>query len=218
MKVKSFTFNLYQENTFILYDDSKEAILIDPGAYEASEKRAVVEFLDENELSLKRIILTHCHIDHIFGNAYFMSKYKLPLEAHKLDLPNLHAAPPIADAMGLKMTPSPEPEKWLNDGDLIEFGNSKLEVLFTPGHSAGGISFYSKDDGILIAGDLIFYSSVGRVDLPGGNAKTLLNSVREKIFTLPDETIIFSGHGPKTTVGFEKKNNPFVGEKANINL
>ena len=209
--VAKFTFNPFQENTYVLYDDSKECIIIDPGCLQEKEKLELVDFIDSENLKPVRLINTHCHIDHIFGNHFISEKYNLPLEIHEGELPVLNAIPQVAMMYGIPFNdPIPTVEKFIKEGDIIEFGNSKLEALFTPGHSPASLSFYCEASKFIIAGDVLFYGSIGRTDLPGGDYNTLISSIKDKYFPLGDDVVVYPGHGPKTTIGYEKKTNPFL--------
>ncbi|HNP49612.1 MAG TPA: MBL fold metallo-hydrolase [Bacteroidia bacterium] len=208
--IRSFTFNPFEENMYVLYDETKEAVIIDPGCYSENEKSELAEFILKENLIPVKLINTHAHLDHMLGNNFVASKYKLKLHMHKDDLDLLRSAPVYGQMWGIKPEPSPDPEFFLQEGDLVNFGNSSLLVLFTPGHCPGSLSFYSAKDQFAIVGDVLFYGSIGRTDLPGGNLEILLKSIREKLFVLPDQTIIYPGHGPHTTIGFEKKHNPFL--------
>lgn len=207
--VASFAFNPFQENTYILYDETKECIIIDPGCYTANEQKRLEAFIAKEELKPVRLINTHCHLDHICGNAFVSRKYGLALEAHRGEQVVLDASVDHGRMYGFQFEPSPDIKYYIEEGDEITFGNSSLTTLFTPGHSPASITFYSKADQFIIAGDVLFFMSIGRTDLPGGNHEQLLQSISEKLFTLPDETIVYNGHGQKTQIGFEKLNNPF---------
>ncbi len=211
MLVAKLTFNPFQENTYIVYDDTKECIIFDPGMYTAEERNQLADFIQQNELKPVRLINTHCHIDHVFGNNFVHKTYNLPLEIHKGELPVLEAVPQVCMMYGVPYSdPSPMPERFIKEGDIIEFGNSKLKAIFTPGHSPASLSFYNETSKQLIAGDVLFYQSIGRTDLPGGDMATLLGSIKDNIFPLGDEVTVYPGHGPKTTVGYERVNNPFL--------
>lgn len=207
--VASFTFNPFQENTYILHDETKECIIIDPGCYTANERKQLTAFIQQNELQAVRLINTHCHLDHICGNAFIAKEYDLVLEAHQGEKVVLDASIDHGRMYGFVFDPSPSIEQYLREGEQVKFGNSVLDILFTPGHSPASISFYSEQDKFVIAGDVLFFMSIGRTDLPGGNHEVLLNSIREQLFTLPEDTIVYNGHGQKTSIGFEKQNNPF---------
>jgi glyoxylase-like metal-dependent hydrolase (beta-lactamase superfamily II) len=208
--VHSFTFNPIQENTYILYDESKECVIIDPGCYDDAERKELSKFISDNKLKPVRLLNTHCHLDHIFGNAYVANTYKLPLEINKKDIPVLDAFLASANLYGMNAEPSPRPASYLDEGDIVSFGNSSLEIFFTPGHSPGSISFYSRPDKFVIAGDVLFFGSIGRTDLPGGDYDTLISSIKNKLFSLGDDYKVYSGHGPATNIGYERNSNPFL--------
>lgn len=211
--LQAFTFNPFEENTYLLYDETKECVIIDPGCSTRSEQEELAQFIKDEELKPVKLLNTHCHIDHVFGNSFIAKKYNLGLEIHKEDLQTLHSLPQVSHLYGLNAEQSVEPSVFLNEGDQIKFGNSVLDIKSTPGHSPGSICFISHADKFVIGGDVLFYGSIGRTDLPGGDHETLLRSVREKLFVLGDDYIVFSGHGQETTIGFEKKNNPFLKEQ-----
>lgn len=209
--VAKFTFNPFQENTYILYDDTKECIIIDPGCFTQNEKDQLVRFIEEKKLKPVRLINTHCHLDHIFGNRFVAEKYNLELEIHKGEVPVLEAAPMVSANYGIPFPePSPPASKFLEEGDIVKFGDTELEVLFTPGHSPASISFFCKKDKYVIAGDVLFQGSIGRTDLPGGDFPTLISVIKEKLFPLGDDVKVYSGHMGMTTIGAEKKSNPFL--------
>ena len=210
LKIKSFTFNPYQENTYLIFDDSKEAVIIDPGNYEAYENESISKFIDENKLQLKKIILTHCHIDHCLGNKYLNEKYgaELLIPFDERDL--YKNVENIATLFGFANYSHLDENKYLKEKDKIEFGNIKLDVLFLPGHSPGHLAFNYKKENICFSGDVLFYNSIGRTDLPGGDHNALINSIKNKLFLLNPDTIIYSGHGQKTILKNEMKNNPFL--------
>ena len=209
--VAKFTFNPFQENTYIVYDETKECIIFDPGIYTDEEKKQFADFIDSAGLKPVRLINTHCHLDHVFGNKYVAETWNLGLEIHEGELPVLQAVPQICAFYGLPQPElSPEPSHFIKEGDSVTFGNSSLDVLFTPGHSPASISFFSKEGNFVIAGDVLFRQSIGRTDLPGGDLQTLLNSIRTQLFPLGDEVKVYSGHGEDTTIGYEKVHNPFL--------
>ena len=210
LKIKSFTFNPYQENTYLIFDDSKEAVIIDPGNYEAYENESISKFIDENKLQLKKIILTHCHLDHCLGNKYLNEKYgaELLIPFDERDL--YKNVENIATLFGFANYSHLDENEYLKEKDKIEFGDIKLDVLFLPGHSPGHLAFYFKNDNVCFSGDVLFYNSIGRTDLPGGDHDTLINSIKNKLFLLNPNTIIYPGHGQKTTLKNEMKDNPFL--------
>ena len=210
LKIKSFTFNPYQENTYLIFDDSKEAVVIDPGNYEAYENELISKFIDENKLQLKKIILTHCHIDHCLGNKYLNEKYGAELLIPFVERDLYKNVENIATLFGFANYSHLDENEYLKEKDKIEFGNIKLDVLFLPGHSPGHLAFYFKNDNVCFSGDVLFYNSIGRTDLPGGDHDTLINSIKNKLFLLNPNTIIYPGHGQKTTLKNEMKDNPFL--------
>jgi hydroxyacylglutathione hydrolase len=210
ISIHYFTFGPFQENTYVLFDESKECIVIDPGCYDTAERAELAAFIDDKKLKPVRLINTHCHLDHVFGNAFVATTYNLKLEINKLDQPVLDSFLNTCRLYGLNAEPSPAPSVYLNEGDIVKFGNSTLEILFTPGHSPGSITFYNREQKFMIAGDVLFYGSIGRTDLPGGNFETLISSIKDKLFPLGDDFKVYSGHGPETNIGFERKNNPFL--------
>lgn len=206
------TFNDFQENTYIVVDDqTKECIIFDPGCASTTEKMTLSQTIEENGLKPVRLINTHCHLDHVFGNAYVADTFGLGLEIHQGELPVLKSVPAICKMYGLpEPEPSPEPSNFLKEGETITFGDTQLEILFTPGHSPASLSFYNKADRYLIAGDVLFYGSIGRTDLPGGDYNTLISVIKEQLFPLGDDVQVYPGHGPATKIGFERQNNPFL--------
>ena len=211
MKVKQFTFNPFQENTFVIWDETKECLIIDPGCYEKNEKEVLKSFIEENRLKPVKLINTHCHIDHIFGNKFSIDSWNIDLYINKLDLILLKDSETVARTYGFEhYEASPYPKHFIAEGDQIKFGNSKLDIIFTPGHAPGHICLLSKFYNFIIAGDVLFNNSIGRTDLPGGDFDTLIHSIQNKLMVLDNETIVYSGHGPSTTIGKEKQSNPFL--------
>jgi glyoxylase-like metal-dependent hydrolase (beta-lactamase superfamily II) len=212
MHLGIFTFNPFQENTYILYDETGECVILDPGCINSKEEKQLDDFIEANGLKPVRLINTHCHIDHILGNKYVSDKYDLGLEIHEGEMVVLRSGKIVGDSYGIPYNPSPEPVRFIKDGDIIEFGNTKLESIFTPGHSPASLSFLNRESNILIAGDVLFRESIGRTDLPGGSMSTLISSIQNRLLILDDDTQVFPGHGPKTTIGHERVNNPFLRE------
>lgn len=210
MNIVKFVFSPFQENTYVLYDETKECVIIDPGCYDDKERKRLVDFIEDRGLTPVRLINTHCHIDHIFGNKFVSELYSLPLESHKDEQQMIEYSELKAKFYDVVLEKSPKISVFWDEGDVITFGNSELEVLFTPGHSPASISFYNRKGNFVIGGDVLFRESIGRTDLQGGNFETLANSIRTKFYTLPDETKVYSGHGDVTTVGHEKMYNPFI--------
>lgn len=214
-EIKYFTVNPLQENTYALINDKKECIIIDPGFYYQNEREDFLQFIRENGLTVTRLLNTHCHLDHIFANNLVAKTFGVGLEIHQKDQVVLDRSPQSGIMYNLPFEPSPMPKSYLAEGDKVILGDDVLEVLLTPGHSPGSISFYCAAQQFVIAGDVLFRQSVGRSDFPGGNFETLARSIREKLYNLPDEVVVYPGHGPSTTIGFEKKHNPFVPEDPN---
>jgi hydroxyacylglutathione hydrolase len=210
LQVHSITFNPFEENTYIIAGQHGECIIIDPGCCDQVERDELSRTILDLNLKPVRLINTHCHIDHILGNAFVAEKYSLGLEIHQGELPVLQAGPTVAGMYGIPYNPSPLPHSYIQEGDEIELEDIRLRVLFTPGHSPASICFYNETDGWVISGDVLFYESIGRTDLPGGNHDQLLHSIRTQLFVLPEDTVVYPGHGPKTTLGHELKHNPFL--------
>ncbi len=208
--IQSFTFNAFSENTYLLYDDTKECVIIDPGCYELSEQEELKNFVQSNGLKVVQLINTHCHVDHVLGNAFVKDTFGVKLFIHKEDEATLRSVQAYGPSYGFVGYTPAEADGFLEEGQKITFGDTELDILFVPGHAPGHVAFYHKDQGFLIGGDVLFRQSIGRTDLPGGDMDTLVKSIREQCYTLPDETVVYPGHGPETTIGFEKENNMFV--------
>lgn len=209
-QIAVFTFNPFEENTYILYDQTNECIIIDPGCYTSAEKTRLKDFITERKLRPVHLINTHCHIDHVMGNRFIADTYQLPLTAHQGEIAVLETAASYGKMIGLPIEISPPISQFINEGDMIKFGDTELKVLFTPGHSPASISLYHADQAILIVGDVLFYGSIGRTDLPGGNYDTLISSITNKLLPLGDQVRVYNGHGQDTTIGHERKFNPFL--------
>ncbi|RYF19865.1 MAG: MBL fold metallo-hydrolase [Flavobacteriales bacterium] len=210
INLQQFTFNPYQENTYVLYDETGECVIIDPGMYEGHEQNQLVNFIAERGLKPVLLLNTHCHIDHVLGNKFVFDQWGLKPQFHKGELPLLHRVVSYAPQMGFNYEVSPEPEVFLGETGTVTFGNSQLELIFAPGHSPAHLCFYAKQENFLIGGDVLFFRSIGRTDLPGGNHQQLIESIKNNVFVLPDDCEVFPGHGPSTTIGYEKVNNPFL--------
>lgn len=208
--IKAFTFSPISENTYVLYNNEGKAIIIDPGCYFPNEQETLKDFLTDNSLTPVYLLNTHCHLDHVFGNKWVHETYGLEPHLHPNEEAMLALAPVSGERWGLPFQNYTGPLHFLNDGDTVLLGETEIEVILAPGHSPGSICFYIPSQGDLIGGDVLFRGSIGRTDLPGGDSETLLNSIREKLWVLPDETVVYSGHGIKTTIGYEKRNNPFL--------
>jgi glyoxylase-like metal-dependent hydrolase (beta-lactamase superfamily II) len=207
--LKSFCFNPFQQNTYLIYDDKGEAFIIDPGNHSTSENEQLKKFISDNKLKLSRLLLTHAHIDHVLGNKFIFDTYGLMPEVHKEDLYFIENMEYTAELYGVNAEISPMPTTFINDGDIIKLGDYSFECIYTPGHSPGSISFYNAQNKILISGDVLFYGSIGRTDLPRSNHDDLIKAITTRLFTLPPDVKVYSGHGPATTIGNEKEFNPF---------
>lgn len=208
--VQSFVFSPVQENTYILYNENKEALIIDPGCYYDEEKETLAAFIETNGLIVKLLLNTHCHLDHIFGNKFIAEKYNLPLHLHPLEEKIFEAGPSFGLMWNLPFENYTGKFVYLKEGETIKLGEDVLELIHCPGHSPGSICFYCRKQNFVIGGDVLFYRSIGRADLPGADFNTLQASIQDKMYTLPDETIVYSGHGEPTTIGDEKRENPYV--------
>jgi len=211
MTIKTFTFNPFQENTYLIYDETNEAVLIDAGCIFDAEKQSLKKFLDDNKLILKRVINTHLHLDHQFGNKYLFATYGILPEACVEDEFLLDNVIAQARSFGFPIDEEAQPlGGYITENQEIKFGNSTLIALHVPGHSPGSMAFYSAENGVIFAGDVLFQGSIGRTDLPQGDYATLITSITKKLLPLPDSTVVYCGHGPSTTIGNEKKNNPYL--------
>lgn len=210
LTVKSFEFSPIQENTYLLYNEHKDCIIIDPGCYFDEEKEELSNFIQTNDLHPKFLLNTHCHLDHVFGNKYVAEKYNLIPHIHQQEKKLLDYAPTSGLMYNLPFDNYTGVLKYLDEGDMITLGSDVLSAIFTPGHSPGSLSYYCKNQSFVISGDVLFYHSIGRTDLPGGHLDTLLESIRSKLFVLPEDTKVYSGHGQATFIGEEKRKNPFL--------
>lgn len=210
MEIKSFVFNPFYENTYVLWDETQEAIIVDPGCYEKYERDELISFINASGLKVKYIVNTHCHIDHVLGNYFMKSEFQAPLWIPVNELEIYRAVKTYARQWGISQYQEAEPDDLMENDGYISFGNVRLDILFVPGHSPGHQAFYSSDQNKLIGGDILFKESIGRTDLPGGNHNDLIQNIQTKIYSLPEKTEVFPGHGPPTTVGHEKAHNPFV--------
>ncbi len=210
ISIHKFTFNPFQENTYLLYDESGSCIIVDPGCYDSSEESEVKEFLADHNLKLDLLVNTHAHIDHILGNDFIHREFDLKPILHKEDLPILKTLVNYGEAFGIKVGPSPEPVKYMEDGDEIKFGNSTLKVKHVPGHSPGHVVLISEEQKFIIGGDVLFLGSIGRTDLPLGDHDTLIRNIHDKLMSMDEDYEVHPGHGPSTNIGYEKKNNPFL--------
>jgi glyoxylase-like metal-dependent hydrolase (beta-lactamase superfamily II) len=209
-KIKFFTFNPIGENTYILYNESKQCIIIDPGCYFEEENDQLKGFITQNELNPTQLLNTHCHLDHVFGNKMISETYHLTLQMHEKEKPVLAYAPTSGLMYNMPFDNYTGDFITLKAGDTILLGQDELLVLETPGHSPGSICFYCAQQDFVIGGDVLFQNSIGRTDLPGGDHQTLLNSIHQQLMVLPAQTIVYNGHGNPTTIGEEKQHNPYL--------
>lgn len=211
MNIKKFTFNPFAENTYILSDSqTNHCIIIDPGCFQSVEENTLNEYIESNNLIPQFVLLTHAHIDHILGLNFCVNKWNISVYMHSLEENTMSHSIHWGSSFGIKMNPIIADIKHIDDYKEIIFGNIKLKQLFVPGHAPGHLAFYNETNNILFSGDVLFHESIGRTDLPGGNFETLLDSIKNVIFTLPNETKIYSGHGIETTISHEKAYNPFL--------
>ncbi|MFZ1305202.1 MAG: MBL fold metallo-hydrolase [Ferruginibacter sp.] len=210
LKLKSFVFSPIQENTYLLYNEFNDCIIIDPGCYFPEEKEALKGFITQSSLTTRMLLNTHCHLDHVFGNKFVAETWGLTLHLHEKEKKLLDYAPTSGLMYNMPFDNYSGDYIYLKEGDVIKLGADELVVFEAPGHSPGHVCFYCAKQNFIISGDVLFNRSIGRTDLPGGDHETLLKNIREKLFVLPDETVVFSGHGEQTTIGEEKKYNPFL--------
>lgn len=210
LTVKSFTFSPIQENTYIISNSNQECVIIDPGCYYEEEREKLTVYIEQSNLKPILLLNTHCHLDHIFGNDFIYKQYGLEAHFHSLEEQVLNFAPASGLMYGLPFDTYSGPIHFINEGDEIGLGDEKFKVLFTPGHSPGSLSFYAEKSGFVVSGDALFLGSIGRTDLPGGDYQQLIDSIKSNLLTLPEATIVYSGHGPATTIGNEKRSNPFL--------
>jgi len=210
LKIKKFIVNPLQENTYVISDETGRCIFIDPGFYYDDERKRIKKYISDNNLDPEFIANTHCHFDHIMGVEFIRNEYKIPFFAHQGDDFWIENAVEQGEMFGFKMEPVNMPDSLISDGQLIRFGNSALRTIHIPGHSPGHVVFLAEDDKLLISGDVLFYGGIGRTDLPGGDYQTLISGINDKLLTLPGDIRVYCGHGPDTSLDFEKSSNPFL--------
>ena len=208
--IATFTFNPFEENTYVIYNETGNCIIVDPGCSNPEEEIGLTQFITEHKLKPKLLVNTHGHADHMLGNYFVHQRYGLFPWIHRADEFLLKGAPEQGKMFGISLKPSPSPSKYLEHGDILEAGEERFNIIHTPGHSPGGISIFSEKDKWIIVGDTLFMMSIGRTDLPGGDYNQLIEMIKTRIFSLEDDVTIYSGHGPSSTIGFEKENNPFL--------
>jgi hydroxyacylglutathione hydrolase len=213
MKIQRYVFSPIEVNTYILYDSTGECAIVDCGCYSEREFLKLVRFIESKELKPVLLLNTHCHLDHIFGNKLVLEKYGIRSTCDELEEPNRMNAQVHASFFGLSMETPPQPGTFIKDGHAVTFGSSSLKAIAVPGHSSGSLAFYSKADQMVLTGDALFAGSIGRTDLPGGDYQTLIDSIKNKLLTLPGSTVVYPGHGPETTIDRESRSNPFLSEE-----
>lgn len=210
-EIQGIEFNPFAENTYLVWDETGECAIFDPGCWSAEEEFFLKKFVEQRGLRPVRLINTHCHLDHVFGNAFVAETWGLGLEIHRGEVPVLERYPDVCRMYGIaQFRPSPPPSRFIEDGELISFGNTSLRAILTPGHSPASLSFFCEKEKFVVAGDVLFFEGIGRTDLPGGDFEQLLHSIRTQIFELPEETVVFPGYGHPTSVRHEKEENPFL--------
>jgi glyoxylase-like metal-dependent hydrolase (beta-lactamase superfamily II) len=210
MNIIKQVFSVFEVNTYIVYDSTGECVIIDPACNTKQEQKILIDFIEKNRLKPVKLLNTHCHLDHVFGNKFISETFSLKTEAHKEEEFNINNAVHAAEIYGVKMDKPNPIQNYINEPDKIKFGNSELDILHVPGHTAGSLVFYNENEHFAVCGDVIFKGSIGRTDLPGGNYETLINQISLKLFPLNNNTILYPGHGSETTIGNEKKYNPFL--------
>jgi len=207
--LEKLVFNSFGVNTYIVYDDTAECIIVDPANYSEEEDRRLEAYIESQQLKPVLHLNTHCHIDHVLGSRFIREKYNIPFHAHREERELLAKAPMMGEIFGFHVQPLPEPDKYIEHNDTIRFGNSGLRAIHVPGHSRGSLTYYAEAADFAITGDALFEGSIGRTDLPGGNYDTLITSIMNNLFTLPPDTVIWPGHGNSSTIQNEIENNPF---------
>jgi len=211
--IQTFVFNPFSENTYILYDETKECVIIDPGCFDNKEQDEIIGFINSNNLIPKHILITHGHIDHVLGINYLKNKLNIPIGVPKEEESTYNAVPSYASSYGFEAYEHTPADYLINENEEVKFGNSSLKTIFVPGHSAGHAAFLNVEENICIGGDILFNGSIGRVDLPGGDFDTLISNIKNKLFTLNETMVVYPGHGPTTTIKQEKTSNPFFVDK-----
>ena len=211
LSIQTFVFNPFSENTYVVSNDASEAVIIDPGCYETEEQNELDAYISSHRLTVKYLLNTHCHIDHVLGNYYIKKKYQVPLLIHAREENVLRAVKTYAPNYGFGAYQETTADAFLQEGKKFSFGDTHWDILFLPGHAPGHLGFYDEKEKVIFSGDVLFDGSIGRTDLPGGDYDTLIQSIREKMFALPNEVKVYCGHGSTTTIGKEKRSNPYCG-------
>lgn len=207
-----FTFSPFSENTYVLWDETKEAVIIDPGCLAQYEKEELADFIADNQLTVKHLLQTHTHLDHVFGSAFVKRKFGVKMFMHKNELPILSDVESRCRVWGIQGYEPVEADGFIDEGDIIKFGNSELEILFVPGHAPGHIAFVNHAQKFVIGGDVLFRGSIGRYDFPLCSYTDLMNSIQTKFMTLSDDYKVYPGHNEPTTIGLERRTNPFLNQ------
>ncbi|MDF7817624.1 MBL fold metallo-hydrolase [Runella sp. MFBS21] len=210
IQIQSFVFSPFQENTYILFDETHEAVIIDPGCLMQAEKETLAQFITQNRLIVKALLQTHAHLDHVFGSAFVKRKYGVKMWMHKNELPILASVENRCQLWGIRGYEPVEADEFIDEGDIISFGNSQLEILFVPGHAPGHLAFVNHAQRFVIGGDVLFKGSIGRTDFPLCDHDALINSIQTKFMTLEDDYRVYAGHMDSTTIGHERRTNPFL--------
>lgn len=210
IQIQSFVFSPFQENTYILFDETHEAVIIDPGCLMQAEKETLAQFITQNRLIVKALLQTHAHLDHVFGSAFVKRKYGVKMWMHKNELPILASVENRCQLWGIRGYEPVEADEFIDEGDIISFGNSQLEILFVPGHAPGHLAFVNHAQRFVIGGDVLFKGSIGRTDFPLCDHDALINSIQTKFMTLEDNYRVYAGHMDSTTIGHERRTNPFL--------
>ena len=208
--VERFIVNPLQENSFVISDETGECIFVDPGFFYQEEQEEIKQYISDNHLKPVKIANTHCHFDHIMGVEFVRNEYGIPFTAHSDDAFWIDKVTEQGHMFGFEVEPVKPVDFFLRESEKVKFGNSVFEIIHVPGHSPGHVVFYNSENRVLMAGDVLFYGSIGRTDFQGGSYEALISNIKNKLFKLPDETKVYSGHGPETTIGFEKRTNPFL--------
>ena len=209
MEIFKFVFSPIEVNTYILADKNGDCAIIDCGCYDRKESAEFEEFITSRKLNPVLLLNTHCHLDHVFGNKFMLNRFNLKTYSSEKEEINRLRSVTHAAFFGLEMDDPPEPAGFISDNQVIQFGTIELSALLVPGHTSGSLAFYNKENSVVFTGDALFAGSIGRSDLPGGDHDTLIGSIREKLFILPPATVVYPGHGDKTTIDMEMKTNPY---------
>ncbi len=210
LHIKCFAFNPFQVNTYVISDEEKNCIILDAGCFDEQEQNKLINYIEENKLVPASLLYTHGHVDHMLGNNHLKKYYNLKSTMHKADVSLVENAQQFGAIFGLSVSPIITPDHFIDENDRIEIGASSFQVLHIPGHSPGSLVFYQSQQKFLFSGDVLFNGSIGRTDLPGGDYNTLAKGIKEKLMILEDDVKVFPGHGETTTIGDEKKLNPFL--------